>query len=577
MPEIGIRREGPHLVVLLAITAVPAFAQRPQEFGAATFVAPIGWTVESNPRLQVFSWVRGPNRCLIVVTPEEPAPPDLPAAFASAWRALLLSGYRSAQMPTSQERTSASGARYSFGEGELEDPNGNRLIARMHVFLLRSTSQWIVLLGSGNAALAGCRSSWEEFFASVRLRSLAMDPTPSVRLPGEAPASEPPASRAGGVTAADGKQAFENLLFLPPPGWSLRRNTGMIHLSAAGVRDPERLEVLLLRGHLAVSLEQAVEATWVELQSLLTAELMRNVSGKAYDLGEPSRSLTGVEYLKANGAMRIGGAEFDVTVYALRAGDRIERVAVLARAFTEKLTRFTTASHPRYAKDIRRLVFRMRFANQSEKPLAPAGLEPAGIVGVWAGLGVSFGTIKPEIAVFFDNGLAYFGPRLPLEGLDAIDPVVEQPAHRRDWGTYTWDGNAGVLRMPYGEIPLRSTGSRLELTTNRTPHRYLRLVMPASGYLDGTWCVGDGACLRFAPDGRFEDQGAIRIAEHSLYAWPATPASGKGRYTLRDHTLHLAYDGGPELRIAFPGLEDGNTSSPSALRLGWNVDLLTRR
>jgi hypothetical protein len=29
---------------------------------------------------------------------------------------------------------------------------------------------------------------------------------------------------------------------------------------------------------------------------------------------------------------------------------------------------------------------------------------------------------------------------------------------------------------------------------------------------------------------------------------------------LRDHTLHLAYDSGPELRIAFPGIEDPEQS-----------------
>jgi len=83
--------------------------------------------------------------------------------------------------------------------------------------------------------------------------------------------------------------------------------------------------------------------------------------------------------------------------------------------------------------------------------------------------------------------------------------------------------------------------------------------------------------LRFTPNGRFEDLGAVRIAEHSVYAWPETPPRGQGRYTLRKHTLQLAYDGGPALRLAFPGLEDGSTSSPSLLRLGWNVDLLTRR
>jgi len=512
---------------------------------------------------------------MLVVTAEEPAPPALPEAFAAAWRTLLSSGFRNARQPAALEQRSATGGRYAVGEGEIEDGSGHRLVARLHVFPLGSQSQSVVLIGNGAAALATCRESSEAFFASLRFGTAAADSPQSPASPAGVP--DKPEGPTAEVPAPGEPQQFENLRFVPPKGWSVRRNTGKIHLSAAGVRDPERLEVLLLSGLVAASLERAVEATWSELQSLLTAELMRTVSGKNYDLAEPGRSLTGIEYLKANGGMRIGGAEWDVTVYALRAGERVERVVVLARAFTENLTRVTTANNPRYAKDIRRLVFRMRFANQPEQLLTPAGLKPGGIVGVWAGLGMSFGTIKTDLAVFFDNGLAYFAPRLPLEGLDEIDPVVEQATHRRDWGTYTWNGSAGVLRMPYGEIPLRSTGASLELTTNRTPHRYLRLVMPASGHLDGTWCFGDGGCLRFTPNGRFEDLGAVRIAEHSVYAWPETPPRGQGRYTLRKHTLQLAYDGGPALRLAFPGLEDGSTSSPSLLRLGWNVDLLTRR
>ena len=560
----------------MAVLAAAAAPQRPQEFGAATFVAPIGWTLESKPRMQVFSWARGQDRCMLAVTAEEPAPPGLPEAFAAAWRMLLSGSFRNARQPASLEQTSATGARYAVGEGDIEDGSGIRLVARLHVFPLGALSQSVLLIGNGAAALATCRESSEAFFGSLRFRTAATG------APQSPPSSASLSATTGGPSAGDASAAgepqhFDNLRFVPPKGWSVRRNTGMIHLSAAGVRDPERLEVLLLPGHLAVSLEREVEVTWSELQSLLTAELMQNVSGRNYDLAEPGRSLTGIEYLKANGGMRIGGAEWDVTVYALRAGERVERVVVLARAFSENLTRFTTANNPRYAKEIRRLVFRMRFANQPEQPLAPSGLRPGGIVGVWAGLGMSFGTIKSELAVFFDNGLAYFGPRLPLEGLDGIDPVVEQATHRRDWGTYTWNGSAGVLRMPYGDIPLRSTGASLELTTNRTPHRYIKLVMPAPGHLDGTWCFGDGGCLRFTPEGRFEDLGAVRIAEHSVYAWPETPPRGTGRYTLRKHTLHLSYDGGPELRLAFPGLEDGSISSPSVLRLGWNVDLLTRR
>jgi hypothetical protein len=244
---------------------VTVIAQRPQEFGAATFVAPIGWAVEDNPRLQVFSWVRGPDRCMVVVTPEEPAPPGLSEAFAAAWQTLLSTGYRSTRLPASQERTSASGVRYGFGEGELQDANGNRLMARLHVFPLGSTSQWIVLLANGASALAGCRDSWDVFFASVRFRPVA---------------SEPLSPQTAGLGAADTAQPFENLSFVPPKGWTVRRSTGMVHLSATDVRGPERLEILVLSGRVAVSLERELEATWLELRSLDGAEQKSNFSLK---------------------------------------------------------------------------------------------------------------------------------------------------------------------------------------------------------------------------------------------------------------------------------------------------------
>lgn len=537
-------------------------AQLPQQFGAATFVAPPGWSLESQPNLRVFSRIQGRDRCMLVLSAETPAASEPPAAFASAWRSLFGNGFRSAELPQATERSSASGSRYLVGEGRVEDAAGNRLVARLHVFLLGGSTQWIVLIGNSAGALAGCQGDWETFFASLRFGA------------GAAEAGQPSAPAAVPV---EGPQQFENLRFTVPAGWSARRLRAAVHLSREGVHDPERLEVFLLPGHVSANLAAEVGSGWEEVRTLLGAQAMRNVSGQTFDLDGPSTSLAGVEYLTGNGGMRMGGAEWDVTIYALRAAERIERVAVVARAFSENLVRYTTAGNPRYSREIRELLFRMSFANQPARSTPPARLNPGGIVGVWAGLGMSFGSIKPELAVFFDNGHAYFGPALPLEGLDDIDPVVEQPTHRRDWGAYTWTGDGGVLTMPYGAIPLRSVGANLELTTNRTPHRYIRLVMPESTYLDGTWCESAAACLRLTPDGRFEDRGAIRAVEHALYAWPQAPAGGQGTYLLRAHTLHLTYDGGPELRVAFPGLEDGRTSSPSRLMLGWNLDLLTRQ
>jgi len=560
---------------LLASVAIPSgtlASQETRQFSAVTYVAPAGWSLDSQPRVQVFTRIQGQDRCMLILPLEESSPPGLGAAFAAAWRAIFSTGYRRAEQPASVERVAPAGFRYAVGEGSLEDGAGRQLVARLHVIPLRATSQWIVLIGSAPQALASCGPDWEAFFRSLRLRSATDDTSAPGRTAAAPPDAEP------GVAASGEPTRFENLIFVPPRGWMVRRTGNLVQLTASGTRGPERLDVFLLPGRVtSAGLARELEATWREVQSLLGAELLRNVSGQVYDLDEPGQSLAGVEYLRGNGGMRTAGGEWDVSVYLFRAADRIERVAVIARAFTENLVRLTTANSLRFSQDIRRLLFGMKFGNMAGRAPARSGLNPGGIVGVWAGLGMSFGSIKTQFAVFLDNGLAYFGPGLPLEGLDDVDPVAEQPAHRREWGTYSWSGSAGVLVMPYGTIPLRSAGSALELTTNRTPHRYIKLGLPASLRLDGTWCYGQGPCVTFTPDGRFEDSGAIRVAEHSLYAWPQSPPGGVGRYTLRDHTLHLAYDGGPELRVAFPGVEDGRTSSPSTLRLGWSADLLTRR
>ena len=327
----------------------------------------------------------------------------------------------------------------------------------------------------------------------------------------------------------------------------------------------------------SVPLPNEFDAAWSEVRTLLGAEQMLTVNRVPYELEQPTRSLRGTEYVRGKGGLRRSDGTYSVELYVFRAGDRAERVAVVSRDFRDNTLMTTTWNNALYWRAIRELVFTMKFANHSERAIAPTGLRPGGIVGVWAGLSMTMGRITTNFAIFFDNGLAYFGPKFPSHGLLDIDPVVEQPAYLRYWGTYTMTGDAGVLTMPYGAIPLRRLGTALELTTNRTPHRFVRLAMP-DGSLDGTWCYDSGPCLRLTADGRFEDNGAVRIAEHSTYADPSTPAGGQGRYSLRSHTLVLTYDSGPEIRMGFAGLpSDRRAPSPADIRLGFEADLLKRR
>lgn len=562
----------------LCLLSAPALAQQQQTFGAASFSPPVGWSADLRPAMQTYARIRGQHRCMVLISASEPARRTLGESFDAVWSAVFNpTAYRRADRPRNAEQVSPSGSRHAVGEGELEDRSGNRFIARLHVFPVDTAMQSVVLLASSRAALDDCRDDWSSFFASLRFSSGARVDAGANRSPPAAPSRATQATSQG--EAADRTpQRFENITFVPPVGWAVRREAGVVRLSPVDTRNMESLQVLLLPGRrFSGTFAAEIDAAWVEARALLGAELMLTVNRVPYDLEQPTRSLRGTDYARASGGMRRADGTYTIAMYVFHVGDRAERVAVASRDFRDNAVMTTTSNNPAFSRAIRELVFTLRLAGEPDRTLAPVGLTSGGIVGVWAGLAMSMGEIKTNFAIFFDNGLAYFGPKFPARGLLDIDPVVEQPAQIRDWGTYTMSGDGGVLTMPYGTIPLRRVGTALELTTNRTVHRFVRLAMPDAP-LDGTWCLRGGQCLRLAADGRFDDGGVVRAIEHSTYAFPSTPGSGQGRYTVRSHTLLLTFDSGSEVRVGFVGLvPDQRAPSPRDLRLGFEADLLTRR
>ena len=561
-------------------------AQQPRDFGAASFVPPPGWAVDSRPAMETFTRIRGPHRCMVLVSAQEPAAGSLDASFARVWTAAFNpSTYRRADRPASGEQTSPAGYRHAVGEGDLEDRAGNRFVVRLHVFPIGPTIQSVVFLGSSRAAIDDCREDWNAFFASLRFRSAEPESTRAAGVQAAAPPAAPPARAAGAgpssaptATADRGPQRFDNITFTPPAGWSVRRVGPVVELTPTDAKGLERVQVLLLPGRRASGpLATELEGGWAEVRSLLGAEPMLTVNRVPFDVEQPARSLGGRDYQRATGGMRRADGTYSVELYVFRAGDRVERAAVISRDFRDNAVMVTSRSNPGYSRAIRELLFTMAFANEPTRVRARPGLTAGGIVGVWAGLSMSTGRIGTNFAIFFDDGTAYFGPKFPVQGLLEIDPVVEQPEQLRAWGTYAMTGDAGVLTMPYGTIPVRRMGTALELTTNRTPHRFVRLAMP-DGPLDGTWCLSGGQCLRLTSAGRFEENGAVRVVEHSTYAFPSTPEGGQGRYTLRAHTLILTYDSGAEVRVGFAGLPpDRRAPSPAEIRLGFEADMLVRR
>jgi hypothetical protein len=351
-----------------------------------------------------------------------------------------------------------------------------------------------------------------------------------------------------------------------------------VRLTPADTQPFESLYVYLIPGGpTAGSLAQELARAWADLVATLGGQPMRSVNGGTFDADEPGRSDFGWEYQRARGGFRAGGGGYAMDLYLIHTGDRTEQVLAVAGEFLEGgLTTMNPLQNPRYERAVREMVYSLRFANLPQIDHALPGLRGGGIAGVWAGLSMSFGALKPHVAALFDDGTAFFGPNPPARGLSQVDPAVERPSYPRYWGRYDFQGGSGVLRMPYGTVTMRTDGATLVLTVNGTEHRFARSTSPPTSAFEGTWCLRGGQCLRLLAGGRFEDRGAVRAAEHAVYAVPESPTGGRGTFEVRDHTLVLRYEGGPEVRVAILTVPTADPANPREILLGFHLELLNR-
>lgn len=72
--------------------------------------------------------------------------------------------------------------------------------------------------------------------------------------------------------------------------------------------------------------------------------------------------------------------------------------------------------------------------------------------------------------------------------------------------------------MPYAEIPVRMEGDELIITPNQTDHRFFKLNSVDGETFNGTYALSslDGKIpsITFTSDGRFSDNGAIKVLYH---------------------------------------------------------------
>lgn len=383
------------------------------------------------------------------------------------------------------------------------------------------------------------------------------------------------------LRAAAAAETFGNILYTPPAGWRVDKQSGMVTLTPPNLLKGESLTIILLPGKsLEGSLEEEFDKTWAQVVAGLGVDVKPN-------RGEKRRSFHGWDYVRGDSTTpdRGGGVVFYVDLMVIQVHDRVERVAVLTNVIHGGVE-FVPVNDPRYYDAVHNFLFGLRFQNWEEPALKPATYKGEGVLGVWAGLssGVNaFGEfrIAPYYLVFYNNGQVYYNSRFPREGLDGLNPYLAREQQPRWWGTYTAENDVGTIRMPSGEMKIEAQGDKITLTKGQARHRFVRLPPVDGARFAGTYVFeeqnGKAPAITLTKDGHFADDGALKVLEHSVYdPYVLTEKPGEGTYEVKDYTITFSYADGRVFKAPFTGLgfKPGDLS-PEKLTIG--ADTMTRR
>ena len=137
--------------------------------------------------------------------------------------------------------------------------------------------------------------------------------------------------------------------------------------------------------------------------------------------------------------------------------------------------------------------------------------------------------------------------------------------------------------MPYADIPLRMEGNTLIIKANQTDHKFYQLPSVDGARFNGNYVMNEAygkiPSISFTSDGRFTDNGAVKILYHE-YIDCINPAlaPGSGTYEVKDYTITFNYMDGRKIKIAFMGAGyDIKNQSPATLMMSYDENTLTRQ
>jgi len=391
------------------------------------------------------------------------------------------------------------------------------------------------------------------------------------------------------------------MIYAVPSGWKLTKYQDGARMSPVDLPPGEYLAIQVMKPFdFNGTIKQALEKSYDETCTILQVAKMHEVNGGSYTPREAKKSFRGWEYIRCSGGIQVNNGtsypdEYGLDMFVINLNNRFERIAVVkSRNTCGGLSKYYPSDRLKYADTIEEFLFSLKFDDWQERAVTNGTLKGNVFTGVWQGLSMSVGLaktgaelgaeLKVKQLILFSNGQAYFGKNFPLEGLDGINTLIKAENNPRDWGFYDFNSGRGILKLPYGEFPMRVENDKLVITTNKTDHAFIRLNEVDYVKFSGTYVMqewnGTIPTVTFTPDGKFTDQGAVRILYHE-YVDCLNPAltPGSGTYDIKNHSIIFNYSDGRRIKIAFTeaGFDKNNADPSSILVVGFNNDVLKRQ
>ncbi len=570
------------LIVVLLFHQTAAFAQA-ESFGIVQYTPPAGWNkTQTQPNVIAFSIQDKTTGGFGIITVHGATPGSGNATndFAREWNNLVVQTLKAEVNP--QTETKSEDGWTAIAGLAAVDFQGGKALAFLTVF--SGFGKTVSVLGVVNDQKL--LPQLQAFIEGLKMGK------PQVA----APATTQPAPARISQSGESG--SFGSMKYSAPAGWSEQKFSDGVVFKPLDLPGTEVLALQIMPPLTSGSLEQALQQSYDEAAAMYKATKMHFAGGADYNKTDAQQSFRGWEYIRGKGGIQVENGtpyktELGLELFVVKVNNRFERVAILESRPNCKLSRYYSSDRIAYRNGIESLLFSLEFSDFNSAAISKGSAKGAGIVGVWQGISLSVGATsigeplgvryKVFSPIFLNNGQAYFGPKFPTEGLSELDSRIPPELYRRNWGTYTFSNGRGILKMPYANIPLRLEGSRLIITANQTDHAFARLNSVDGATFNGTYALtgqeGVKASISFTSDGRFTDNGAVKVLYHEYVdCLNAALAPGSGSYEVKDYTLLLNYSDGRKIRLAFPGAEYAKGDpSPPVLLLSYNEDKLVRQ